>query len=143
MKKLALLVCVLMLLSMVACTEDKNNDLTEDITDGNNSVGNDVVDEGTVTDNETNDMTDTQTLTGTAQGYGGEVSVTVKVSGDDIMSVEAVGEKETQGVGSNALDQLPAKIEEADSTDVESISGATVTSDAIKEAVDNALEGMK
>ncbi len=142
MKKLALLVCVLMLLSMVACTEDKNNDLTEDITDGNNSVGDDV-DEGAVTDNETNDNTEAQTLTGTAQGYGGEVSVTVKVSGDDIMSVDAVGEKETQGVGSNAIDQLPAKIEEADSTDVESVSGATVTSDAIKEAVDNALEGMK
>jgi uncharacterized protein with FMN-binding domain len=34
---------------------------------------------------------------------------------------------------------LPELIVEADSTEVDSISGVTFTSDAIKEAVDNAL----
>jgi fumarate reductase flavoprotein subunit len=41
-------------------------------------------------------------------------------------------------VGSRAIDQLPAKIVEANSTKVDGISGATVTSNAIKRAVKEA-----
>ncbi len=80
-----------------------------------------------------------KTLTGTAKGFGGDVTVTVTVNGDDITKVEAVGDSETQGIGSNAIEQLPALIAEADSTEVDAITGATVTSNAIKEAVNNAL----
>lgn len=78
-------------------------------------------------------------LTATAKGFGGDVTVTVVVDGDDIVSVEAVGSSETNGIGSNAIEQLPAKIVEADSTEVDGVSGATVTSNAIKEAVNAAL----
>jgi uncharacterized protein with FMN-binding domain len=78
-------------------------------------------------------------LTATAKGFGGDVTVTVVVDGDDIVSVEAVGDSETNGIGSNAIEQLPAKIAEADSTEVDGVSGATVTSNAIKEAVNAAL----
>lgn len=78
-------------------------------------------------------------LTATAEGFGGDVTVTVVVEGDDIVSVTAVGADETPGIGSNALEQLPGKIAEADSTDVDGVSGATYTSDAIKKAVDEAL----
>ena len=84
-------------------------------------------------------MADEETLTGTAEGYGGEVTVTVKVKGNDIISVEAMGKDETQGVGSMAIDELPDRIAQANSTNVDGVSGATRTSDAIKEAVDNAL----
>lgn len=79
------------------------------------------------------------TLEGSAEGYGGEITVTVTKDGDDITAVEAVGENETEGVGTKALEQLPDAIAEADSTDVDNVSGATVTSDAIKKAVDNAI----
>lgn len=85
-------------------------------------------------------VSESQTLVGTAQGFGGEVSVTIVVSGDDIVSVEAVGDSETDGIGSRAIDELPAIIAEADSTDVDGITGATFTSDAIKTAVQSALE---
>lgn len=54
----------------------------------------------------------TQTVTKTAQGFGGEVSVTV--TDGVITDVTAVGEKETPNVGGMALEQLPAKIKEAD-----------------------------
>jgi len=152
MKKLALIISFLMLFSMVACADNDNTPGIEAPgNDGNNSVGDtDILPgdgdlEGDIDNLPGNgDLEgDTETLEGTAQGYGGEVTVTVIVNGDDIVSVEGMGEKETQGVGTNAIEQLPEKIEEADSTDVEAISGATVTSDAIKEAVDNALEGRK
>ncbi|MFA9423593.1 MAG: FMN-binding protein [Sedimentibacter sp.] len=78
-------------------------------------------------------------LTGTAKGFGGDVTVTVTVDGDDITAVEVVGKDETQGIGSTAIEKLPALIVDADSTDVDGISGATYTSNAIKEAVDAAL----
>lgn len=80
------------------------------------------------------------TLTGTAQGFGGEVSVTVTMDGDKIANVEATGANETQGIGTNAIEQLPAKIVEANSTEVDVIAGASITSKAIIEAVNSALE---
>jgi len=80
------------------------------------------------------------TLTGVAQGFGGEVSVSVTVNGDKIVDVVPTGADETQGIGTNAIEQLPAKIVEANSTEVDVIAGATVTSNAIIEAVNNALE---
>ena len=83
---------------------------------------------------------DTQTLTGKADGFGGEVSVTVTVEGDKITDVKVVGDSETKDIGSKAIDELPAKIVEAGSVDVEAVAGATVTSDAIIYAVNNALD---
>ncbi|NLK65127.1 MAG: FMN-binding protein, partial [Tissierellia bacterium] len=79
-----------------------------------------------------------ETLTGTAKGFGGDINVTLVVKGDDIISVEAVGDGETPGIGSLAIDELPALIAEADSADVDGVSGATFTSDGIKAAVKNA-----
>ena len=80
-----------------------------------------------------------ETLTGKADGFGGEVTVEVTKEGDKITKVVAVGDKETEGVGSKAIEELPGKIVEANSADVEAVSGATITSEAIKYAVNNAL----
>lgn len=158
MKKLALIVCALMLFSMVACTNNKGNvggnnavPNTENgkVTDGTNGMtgtdGKTGIDGKTETDGKTGIGTNgkNQTLTGKAEGYGGEVSVTVEVNGNDIVSVKAVGDKETADVGSKAIEQLPAKIVAANSTNVDVVSGATVTSNAIKEAVNKALESKK
>lgn len=77
---------------------------------------------------------------GTAKGYGGDVVVKVTFEGDKIVKVEAVGESETAGVGSNAIEQLPQKIVEANGVEVDSISGATVTSNAIIEATKKAIK---
>jgi len=80
------------------------------------------------------------TLTGTGEGFGGEVTVTVTKEGDKITKVEAVGANETAGIGSKAIDELPAKIVEANSADVDAIAGATITSKGIIYAVKNALD---
>ena len=76
---------------------------------------------------------------GEAEGYGGKLKVTVSMNGDDITDVKVVEHSETQGVGTRAIDALPKAIEEADSVDVDSVSGATITSEAIKQAVSQAL----
>ena len=77
--------------------------------------------------------------TGEAQGYGGVLKVSVTMNGEDITKVKVTEHHETQGVGTRAIDELPAAIEKADSIDVDSVSGATVTSNAIKEAVSQAM----
>lgn len=77
--------------------------------------------------------------TGEAEGYGGTIRVTVTMNGDDITDVQVIEHSETQGVGTRAIDALPAAIEEADSIDVDGVSGATVTSNAIKQAVSQAM----
>jgi len=50
-----------------------------------------------------------QTLTATEKGFGGDVTVTVTVDGDKIVDVKAEGPDETEGIGSMAIDELPAK----------------------------------
>ncbi|PTX17549.1 FMN-binding protein [Halanaerobium congolense] len=82
---------------------------------------------------------ETKVLEGTAEGFGGKVTVEVKVEDDEIISVEAYGDKETEGIGTPALEEIPQKIIEANSTDVDLISGATYTSEAVVYAVNNAL----
>ena len=77
--------------------------------------------------------------TGEAEGYGGTIRVSVTMNGDDITDVKVLEHNETQGVGTRAIDALPAAIEEADSIDVDGVSGATVTSNAIKKAVSQAM----
>lgn len=79
--------------------------------------------------------------TGEAQGYGGPLRVTVSMSGTDIIDVRVTSHSETEGVGTRAIEALPARIAEMDSVQVDSISGATVTSEAIKAAVSQAIGG--
>lgn len=79
------------------------------------------------------------TITKTGQGYGGEVSVEVTFSDGKIVAVTAKGDQETNGVGSKAIEELPAKFVEANSSDIDGVSGATVTSDALKGLVKAAI----
>ena len=78
---------------------------------------------------------------GSANGMGGAVKVAVTVEDGKISDVEVLEHKETAGISDPAIEQIPQAIVEAQSTDVEAVTGATVTSEAIKEAVAAALSG--
>ena len=58
-------------------------------------------------------------LTGTAKGFDGTMTVTVTREGDKITDVKVDAPKETAGIGDKAAAELPAKIVEANSTDVD------------------------
>ncbi len=77
--------------------------------------------------------------TGESQGYGGVLRVTIRMNGSDITDVTVTEHSETQGVGTRAIDALPDAIVEADTPEVDHVSGATVTSKAIIEAVRQAI----
>ncbi|MBS5678254.1 MAG: FAD-dependent oxidoreductase [Clostridiales bacterium] len=78
---------------------------------------------------------------GSANGMGGAVKVAVTVEDGKISDVEVLEHKETAGISDPAIEQIPQAIVDAQSTDVEAVTGATVTSEAIKEAVAAALSG--
>lgn len=80
------------------------------------------------------------TYTASVAGQNGPVAVEVQTSADKILSVKVSDQKETQNIGTHAVEQLPAKIVEAQSADVPAVSGASVTSKAIKTAVQECLD---
>ena len=81
------------------------------------------------------------TYTGTGEGYGGDITVSVTVSGGQITAIEIV----------SAPDETPAYLSQAtgviekilahQAADVDAVSGATFSSEGIMEAVENALSG--
>ena len=78
-------------------------------------------------------------FTGTAKGFGGDVTVTLTLTDGKITGCTAEGADETEGVGSKAIEQLPGEIAESGSIAVDGVSGATITSNAIKEAAAAAI----
>ena len=79
-------------------------------------------------------------LTGTADGRNGPVEVEVTATKDAIYGIRVLSHVESDGIGTEAVRLLPAKIYENQSLMVDSIAGATLSSDAIKAAIVNALE---
>lgn len=79
------------------------------------------------------------TYTAEAAGMGGAVKVTVTVSDSAIIAVTAEGPNETPGIGVPALETVANAILEAQSVEVDGVTGATVTSTAIKTAAAAAL----
>lgn len=73
-----------------------------------------------------------------AIGYGGDITVTVKVSQGRITEVKAEGSGETPGIGGDALEKLPPAMVAANSVRVDAVSGATTTSRAILSAASRA-----
>lgn len=90
-----------------------------------------------------NDAVGENQYVGSSKGLNGNVEVVVTMDGSKIAAVEVTEHSETPGVGTLAIDQIPPQMvglstaEEIDAIDA--VSGATITSDALKEAVKSAL----
>ena len=74
---------------------------------------------------------------GEATGMEGPVKVKITVEDGKITAVEIVAQQES--MPQTALDDVPAAIVDAQSAEVDGVSGATVTSNAIKAAVADAM----
>jgi uncharacterized protein with FMN-binding domain len=80
------------------------------------------------------------TYTGEGHGFGGVVTVTITTDGNTITDVKAQGDDETPTVGGAALDTLAAQILEAQSAEIDGVSGATLTSNGIRDAAQAAID---
>ena len=78
-------------------------------------------------------------VTGTAKGFGGDVTVTLTVEDGVITAAKATGDAETPGVGTPALEQLPALMAQYNTVNVDVLSGATFTSNGVIDAAKAAL----
>ena len=73
-------------------------------------------------------------------GMGGAIRVTITVKGGEIVDIKVTEANETVGIGDVALETLVKEAMEAKSADVDTVSGATITSDAFREALSKAIE---
>ena len=78
----------------------------------------------------------------TVAGYGGDMKVTVTMKGDTIEDIK-VDHQETEGIGADAVPELVAAMKDKNSTEVDNVSGATVTSEALKQGVNEAIKNAK
>ena len=118
----------------------ENNSSAENASDeSGNSADNTENADGTSSTDSSDNVYKDGTYTGEAQGYGGTIQVEVTLSGDEITSVNVVS---APGEDSAYLSQAESVIDSiigAQSTDVDTVSGATFSSTGILNAVDEAL----
>lgn len=74
-----------------------------------------------------------------APGIHGPVALEVTFSQNRIEKIVVTSQKETPGIGTIAVDTLPQKIVDVQSTKVDAVTGATITSTAIRSAVDECI----
>ena len=80
------------------------------------------------------------TYTGSGKGYGGQVQARVTFSETGITDIRVGQQRETAHVGDVALQTLPAKLIAANGLNVDAVSGATMSSFGLKEAVLDAAD---
>ena len=79
------------------------------------------------------------TYEGSAQSVGGPIRVSVTVDESTITAIEILEFHDSEGVGSAAAKRLPEQMLEKQSTNVDGVTGATLSSLFIRNAVNDAL----
>ncbi|MDO4324637.1 MAG: FMN-binding protein [bacterium] len=80
-----------------------------------------------------------ETLTGSAEGFGGAVTATVVRTDGVITACTLEGKEETPEIGGAALPELEKQVVAANGIEIDGVSGATITTKAVKAAVADAL----
>ncbi len=83
------------------------------------------------------------TYTGEGQGYGGAVVVELTVDANAITAVTVTGDKETPTIGGAHLEELAEQVKTAQSAEIDGVSGATLTSNGVREAAAAAIAAAK
>lgn len=83
------------------------------------------------------------TYTASAPGFGGEVVVTITVDETAILSASVEAAGETVGIGSVAAEKLAEEIMAKQSHQLDAVSGATCTSEAVKKACESCIAQAK
>jgi fumarate reductase flavoprotein subunit len=86
---------------------------------------------------------ETQVYVGSGTGLHGTVRVCVTISEDKILDVSVVEQHDSEHIGSRAFQILCDRVQEAQTSNVDIVSGATFSSMGFLEAVKNALSGVE
>lgn len=80
------------------------------------------------------------TYQATVDGYGGEITVEVEFNETEILDICITEQSETPGLGEPAAETMADQIKEQQTIDVDVVSSATITSEAVKQAVNDCIE---
>jgi len=80
-----------------------------------------------------------QVYEGSSIGYRGTIHVQVRMSGGSISEITIVDSDEDRFIGGAAMEEMIETMIELNSTDIDAVSGATITSKGFLEAVRNAI----
>ena len=146
-KVIAVLVSCALVLSLAACSSSSSDSTseTEETTEETEEAEEEEAEaeeeeaEEETAEETAEEETAAETLTGTATGFGGDVTVTLTVEGDTITACTIDGPDETESVGGAALEELAEQVIAANGPDIDGVSGATVTSTAVRNATSAAL----
>ncbi|MGL5089193.1 MAG: FMN-binding protein [Fusobacteriaceae bacterium] len=75
---------------------------------------------------------------GVGLGYADDIKVAVTLEGDKILAIEVKENSDTPGIANPAIEKLTKTVLESQSSSVDTIAGATYTSEGFLEAVNNA-----
>ena len=84
----------------------------------------------------------TGNATGTAMGFGGNLTVTITMDSGFITDVVIDARNETQAISGVAVTRATTFIKENNSAQFDAISGATITSTAIRQAAQAAIDSI-
>ena len=79
------------------------------------------------------------TYKATAAGFHGDITLEVTVDAEKITDIQILEQTETEGIGAAALPELVTKVLDNQTLGIDGISGATVTSNGFKTAMEDAL----
>lgn len=138
-KYLSLPIILALSVSLVGC-QNENTDQNTKKDQAVEEKNNDTTNEDTKDQKETADYSGISgDYQGQAKGYGGDISVDVSIENGKIKDIN-IEESETKAVGSQALKRLKEETISKKSTDLDTVSGATISSAAYLSAVNEALE---
>jgi fumarate reductase flavoprotein subunit len=119
-KAIALLLAIIMVIGLAACQSKPA--------------------ETTTTTEEEVGLFQPGTYTATVKGHNGDLTVEVEVDKNTILSIEAVEHAESPGITDLVFERIPQGILDQQNLVVDVVAGATVTSNALIEAIIAALE---
>lgn len=124
----------------VADTEAEETDDTEAAADDESEDADTTEGGGAAAAGSYADGTYTAEAVGASEAGSGTVTVTVTIAGGKIEDVDIEAPKDAASLGAQAIKKLPDAIKEAQSADVDKVTGASHTSEAIITAVADCLE---
>lgn len=143
-KCFTLMICVLLLMNALVGCSNENQIITEP-EEQEQIKEDDKVEETNNTSNPEPEieLLENEYLGVGEGGIGGTITVKVTVDNEEIVNVDVIEQHETLGLGTNAINELIPIIITNNSSEVDSISGATMTSTALKAAVSDAVSKSK
>ncbi len=137
MRKLFLIVSAGLVLTLAACGGKDAAQETVKATEAATTAA--PTEKESETEESTTEKPETKIVKGSAEGFGGTITVTLTMEGDDIVDASVVGNDETPDVGGKALDELSEQLIDKDGYEIDGVSGATYTSEGVRNAAKDAL----